>query len=80
MNTLFEIHVHQQVVSGRMVVEDCNVSGGLTGLGVTAGADVSIRRSVPSLYFPVPLLSYWLADWLTGLLTAPLLSYMQLPM
>jgi len=31
-----------------MVVEDCNVSGGLCGLGVTAAADVSIRRSVLS--------------------------------
>ena len=41
---------------------------------------LSRPSTFPSLYFPVPLLSYWLADWLTGLLTAPLLSFMQLPM
>mmetsp|Transcript_32605 Transcript_32605/g.75882 ORF Transcript_32605/g.75882 Transcript_32605/m.75882 type:complete len:683 (-) Transcript_32605:110-2158(-) len=35
-----------EVVSGRMVLEDCNVSGGVCGLAATAAADVSIRRSV----------------------------------
>jgi len=35
-----------ELMSGRMVLEDCNVSGGVCGLGVTAGSEVAIRRSV----------------------------------